>query len=249
MKEALRTHEFGFSHSFEKDRETILSQVEILYLWNFLNFDRFYNIKYQVFYDEEVWERYFPPEIDEMNKADFYNLYPLQSDTQQSFPKISHDNIIKANFCFPIDLFFSRKKMPEEEKWSSHNKLSVLFEVFSLDKNKLSHFEGFAILRLDAQPGFKELVLHVMKPQQSLYERIKDYFVGSYFQIHKKRELVLGTKNQFQNYTLNEYVKTCELVLRVNQLHISQELKQKFTERRWEENFATFKTEFLGTLR
>lgn len=42
--------------------------------------------------------------------------------------------------------------MNEEEKRKKINKISIFFEVFSIDSKNVNHYEGFAILRIPNIP-------------------------------------------------------------------------------------------------
>ena len=57
------------SYSQKPKEELVVSliQVEILFLQNFMTFDHLFGIKYEILYNNEVWSRHFPNEVDHIS--------------------------------------------------------------------------------------------------------------------------------------------------------------------------------------
>lgn len=219
--------EIGFDSPLPSQKIYHLT-IDILHLTNFINTSYNFFITYQIFYNPEIWEYYQPESSENLKKDDFQNLYPLKSCLQISKPFITKKNKTKANFSFPIDLFMIlKKKLNREEILEKKNKVSLLFEVFGLDGNGISHYRGFSILRVPLHSGFFDFSEVVFGRVKSFFEKLKDYFFGSNYGIKDRFGFVFGDFKGFQNYSLHHYEKICDLSFRVNVLSFCEEFRKE----------------------
>ena len=218
--------EIGFDNPLSHQKIYHIN-LDVLYLKNFIDINYNFFINYEIFYNPEIWEYYYPESVENLSKDDFHSLYPLKSSIQISKPFITKKNKTQANFSFPIDIFMIlKKKLNEEEILKNENKISILFEIYGLDKSDISHYRGFSILRIPLNSGFFEKTEVVLNTVKNFIENLKDYFFGSNYGIKDRYGFVFGNNKYMQNYSLHHYEKVCDLAFRINVLSFCEEFKK-----------------------
>ena len=137
------------------------------------------------------------------------------------------DKLVAA-VSLPINLYLqSYQDEPQDNK--EKTRIKVLFELRSFDGWEINRYEGFGILSIDPKTTHQTKTVILQKPIQSLFQRMKEYFIGGNYSIKDKRDLVYNNPAEVSSVSFyNRILKySCDLKVRVSTCVFSQGDKEK----------------------
>ncbi|CAD8155668.1 unnamed protein product [Paramecium octaurelia] len=170
----------GFHTQLEDNRHACVNIFgEILEASNFDNSQLFLQWKFKIppgweLDDNELLEldqkEYEDIQLEEWNR--------IQSITQQSkVNTIKNDDgtiTAKAHFCFPFDL-----QLQVDENELNFGKFpQLLVQVSSMDSWERNYIQGYGFIEIPHTPGFHELTMKTYRPNDDLYTRVYEFFLG-----------------------------------------------------------------------
>ena len=225
-KNKIPNDNMGFTRPPDEDKQVLMISIDLDTLVNLKEPDRHYYLSFEVFFDDAIWE-ISRGEYDEgLSEEEFVQLYPLKSTTQMIKPMVVNEQLMAA-VSMPVNLYLQAYRNNYGDK--EQRRIKVLFELRSFDSWEINRYEGFGVLSVDPRTMHASKTVIIQKPMQSLFQRVKEFFIGGNYSIKDRWDFVYSFPDcvssvSFYNRTLTY---SCDLKLRVSTCIFSLENKEK----------------------